>query len=105
MNVAHSGQVFVQEEHGQEGEHGLNWWGMMFFLASEALVLANFIAAYLYLEIQNLPVMAGWRQKEVATIADIWFPALNTVLLLSSSFTVHQAARAIRRGNMQGYAV
>jgi cytochrome c oxidase subunit III len=105
MTVAYGEQVRVLEEHGQEGGRGLNWWGMIFFLASEALVFANFIAAYLYLEIQNLPKIGGWRQEDVHSLADIWFPALNTVLLLTSSFTVHQAGKAIRKGDMRTYAL
>ena len=98
MSVAHSGQVLIMEEHAQEGEHGLNWWGMMFFLASEALIFANFIAAYLYLEIQNLPKMGGWRLDKVIT------PLIFTAVLVSSSGTVHLAGMAIRKGNMRAYA-
>jgi len=99
MSVAHSGQALVLEEHGQEGERGLNWWGMMFFLASEALFFANFIAAYLYLEIQNMPKMGGWRLDNVVT------PLIFTVVLISSSGTVHLAGMAIRKGNMKAYSV
>ena|SRR5436305_13596780 len=99
MSVAHSGQVLVLEEHGHEGEHGLNWWGMMFFLSSEALVFANFIAAYLYLEIQNMPAMGGWRLGNVIT------PLIFTAVLISSSGTVHLAGMAIRKGNMKTYSV
>jgi cytochrome c oxidase subunit III len=98
MSVAHGEQVHILEEHGQEGEHGLNWWGMMFFLASEALIFANFIASYLYLEIQNLPRMGGWRLDNVVT------PLIFTVVLISSSGTVHMAGVAIRKGNMKAYS-
>jgi cytochrome c oxidase subunit 3 len=98
MNVAHSGQVLIQEEHGHEGERGLNWWGMIFFLSSEALIFANFIAAYLYLEIQNLSVMGGWRLDNVVS------PLIFTAILISSSGTVHLAGMAIRKGNMRAYS-
>jgi heme/copper-type cytochrome/quinol oxidase subunit 3 len=98
MSVAHGEQVHILEEHGHEGEHGLNWWGMMFFLASEALVFANFIAAYLYLEIQNMPRMGGWRLDNVVT------PLIFTAVLISSSGTVHLAGMAIRKGDMKAYA-
>jgi heme/copper-type cytochrome/quinol oxidase subunit 3 len=98
MSVAHGEQVRILEEHGQEGEHGLNWWGMMFFLSSEALIFANFIAAYLYLEIQNLPRMGGWRLDNVVT------PLIFTVVLVSSSGTVHLAGMAMRKGNMRAYS-
>ena len=98
MNVAHSEQVLVMEEHAPDGERGLYWWGMMFFLASEALVFANFIAAYLYLEIQNLPKMGGWRMDNVLT------PLLFTIILIASSGTMHLAGMAIRKGNMRSYS-
>lgn len=99
MSVAHSGQVLVMEEHAPDSERGLYWWGMMFFLASEALVFANFIAAYLYLEIQNLPRMGGWRLDNVLT------PLFFTIILISSSGTVHLAGMAIRKGNMRAYSI
>jgi len=98
MSVAHGGQMLVLEEHGQESEHGLNWWGMMFFLASEALVFANFIAVYLYLEIQNLPKTGGWR------LDGVLIPLIFTAVLISSSGTVHLAGMAIRKGNMRAYS-
>src|SRR5262249_37036503 len=93
------GQVLIQEEHGHEGERGLNWWGMIFFLSSEALIFANFIAAYLYLEIQNLSKMGGWRLDNVVT------PLIFTGFLISSSGTVHLAGMAIRKGNIKTYCV
>src|SRR5215472_783402 len=99
MSVAHGEQVHILEEHGHEGERGLNWWGMMFFLSSEALIFANFIAMYLYLEIQNLPKMGGWQLDNVI------IPLLFTIVLISSSGTVHMAGLAIRKGNMQAYKI
>ena len=36
MSATHGEQVLLLEEHGQEGERSINWWGMMFFIASEA---------------------------------------------------------------------
>ena len=53
MSYAQGEQVGTVDEHGHEGGRGINWWGMIFFIASEALIFANFIAAYLYLEIRN----------------------------------------------------
>jgi len=102
MNVAHSGQVLVMEEHAPDGERGLYWWGMMFFLASEALIFANFIATYLYLEVQNLPKMGGWLLDKVSQLPT---PVFFTLVLISSSGTVHLAGMAIRKGNMRAYAV
>ena len=53
MSAAHGEQVRVLEEHGAEPGRSMEWWGMMFFIGSEALIFANLIAAYLYLEIRG----------------------------------------------------
>jgi cytochrome c oxidase subunit 3 len=90
MSVAHGEQVRVLEDHGEQKGRSLEWWGMVFFICSEALIFANFIAAYLYLEIRN---GGGWR------LENIWFPAINTVILISSSGFVHLAGTGIRKGN------
>jgi heme/copper-type cytochrome/quinol oxidase subunit 3 len=92
MSTAHGEQVRVLEEHeGLEGSRSLNWWGMVFFISSEALIFANLIAAYLYLEIRNGGV--GWR-------LDSWqFSLVNTLFLLASSGTMHWAGTGIRKGN------
>ena len=37
IDVSHGEQVRVLEEHGQDEAHSLNWWGMIFFIASESL--------------------------------------------------------------------
>jgi heme/copper-type cytochrome/quinol oxidase subunit 3 len=89
MSVAHGEQVSVLEE--QRGR-SMEWWGMVFFICSEALIFANFIAAYLYLEIRNSGT-GSWRLENIV------FPAINTVILLSSSGFVHYAGSGIRKGN------
>lgn len=93
MSVAHSEQVRVLEDHGQESGHSMNWWGMVFFISSEALIFANLIAAFLYLEIRNSGEI--WRLDNVIS------PAINTIILLSSSGTVHLAGTGIRKGNVK----
>jgi cytochrome c oxidase subunit III len=94
MSAAHGEQVrILEEQHGVEGARGLNWWGMVFFIASESLIFANLIAAYLYLEIRNGAV--GWRFDNIV------LPAIGTVILLSSSLWVHFAGTSIRKGNVK----
>ena len=73
MSTAHGEQVRVlEEQEGLQGSRSLNWWGMVFFLSSEALIFANLIAAYLYLEIHN---QAVWR------LDSAWFSGINTAIL------------------------
>lgn len=76
----------------------LAWYGMVFFIASEAVFFANLIAAYLYLRVRA----GAWPAP-----ADVAFHfelnkvlvGINTVILLSSSFPMHRAGRAAARGD------
>src|SRR5713101_1062298 len=72
MSVAHGEQIGTLEEHEGAPERGINWWGMIFFIASEALIFANLIAAYLYLEIRN----GSWPVP-----AEMTLPLINTILM------------------------
>jgi len=65
----------------------MNWWGMIFFIASEALIFANLIASYLYLEIRN----ANWRPP-----VDYIIPIIGTFLLLGSSIPIRIAGASDR---------
>jgi cytochrome c oxidase subunit III len=95
MSIAHGEAIRTLEEHGEEDGRGLNWWGMIFFITSEALIFANLIAAYLYLEIRQ---PEPWRLPNGDHL-DILFPAINTVILLSSSIPAHIAGLGIAKGN------
>jgi cytochrome c oxidase subunit 3 len=84
---------------------GVGWYGMIFFLASEAVFFANLIAAYLYLRIRD---GACWNSDSCAPgiipstgriELDKTLALVNTVILVSSSFPMHFGARAIERGN------
>jgi cytochrome c oxidase subunit III len=101
MSVAHGEQLRALEEHGAVGR-GLNWWGMIFFIASEALIFANLIAAYLYLEIRGLQISGGAWLLPSGEHLPVAFPAVNTIFLLASSFPAIYARRSITRGNQKG---
>jgi len=93
MSVAHGEHLEVLEEgHGEESGRSMQWWGMILFIASEALIFANFIAAYLYLEIRN----GTWQLP-----SDITYPIINTIILICSSFPAHYAGRGIAKGNQR----
>ena len=97
MSAAHGEQVRVLEEHGVEVGRGINWWGMIFFIASEALIFANFIATYLYLEIRD----GGKWTLPNGELLDWKYPAVNTVILLGSSIPAIWARRGIVKGNQR----
>jgi len=93
-------QVGVLQEHAEEG-HSVNWWGMIFFISSEALIFANFIAVYLYLEIRQgtwtLPNGDHLLQFDVFAVVLI----INTVILFSSSIPARLFGRALARGDQR----
>src|SRR5437588_2633665 len=86
-------------EHEIAGR-SLNWWGMIFFIASEALIFANLIAAYLYLEIRGNSTTMPWRLPNGEHL-DYIYPLINTFILLASSIPVRIAGAAIAKGNQR----
>ncbi len=84
----------VQEEHAAPAGRSFGWYGMVFFLASEAVFFANLIASYLYLRVR-----AGSTWPSHINTTDLILPGINTLILLSSSFPMHFAARGIARGD------
>ena len=92
MSVTHGEQVRGFEEHEQGIGRSMGWWGMIFFIASEALIFANFIAAYLYLEIRN----GSWQLP-----TELTYPLINTVILLGSSIPIRFAGAGILKGNQR----
>jgi cytochrome c oxidase subunit III len=92
MSVAHGEQISAEEEHGESAGRGMNWWGMIFFITSEALIFANLIASYLYLEIRN----GSWQLP-----TDLTYPLINTFILLGSSIPIRIAGAGIATGNQR----
>jgi len=91
--------VVSRIEATEESHHptrGVGWYGMVFFIGSEAVFFANLIAAYLYLRVR-----AGtWPPPPYHNIEfDLTIPIINTIILLSSSFPMHWAGRSIAQGN------
>jgi heme/copper-type cytochrome/quinol oxidase subunit 3 len=81
----------------------LGWYGMVFFIASEAVFFANLIAAYLYLRLRA----GAWPSPADASFhieLNKLLVGINTVILLSSSIPMHFAGRAAARGNRRGLA-
>ncbi len=99
MSVAHGEQVRILEEHGEEGGHGIDWWGMIFFITSEALIFANIIAGYLYLEVRQgswvLPNGDHLLGPDIYTLILI----INTIILFSSSIPARLFGRALAQGD------
>jgi cytochrome c oxidase subunit 3 len=69
--------------------------GMFGLIAAEAAIFTIFVVAYLFYVGKSL---TGPMSKEVLSV-----PIFYTICLLSSSLTIHMAAKALRRGNIRGF--
>jgi cytochrome c oxidase subunit III len=95
MSSVQSEPITASAEHQVAGRD-IGWWGMIFFISSEALIFANLIAAFLYLEIRNLPTH-NWRLPSGDRL-DYIYPLVNTFILLASSIPARIAGRGAASG-------
>lgn len=93
----------TQAESEEHKSRSFGWYGMVFFLASEAIFFANLIASYLYLRIRLTGMGHEW--IPAGAELDKTLPLINTFILLSSSFPMHYAARSIIKGNKRGLTI
>ncbi len=101
MSTVISQETLTDHESEPQGR-SFGWYGMVFFLASEAVFFANLIASYLYLRVRA----GAWPPTaEHLTRPEILIPGINTLILLSSSFPMHFAARAISKGDKRGLTI
>ncbi len=89
MTVATTNQQ--HEEHAD-----LRIWGLLTFLASESLMFGGFFATYLFFR----GITPVW--PPAGTEVELLVPAINTVILVSSSFVIHLGDIAIKKNNLTG---
>ena len=83
---------------GQGEEHrDLRLFGLATFLVADAMTFAGFFAAYLTFRSVN-PLAAGAIYEQ-----ELLLPSLNTLILLASSITFHQASKALMGSQPDGY--
>ena len=99
MSIVQGDPVVAAAEHEIEGR-SFGWWGMIFFITSEALIFANLIAAYLYLEIRNINGPFSFKLPS-GVYLDYLYPLFNTFILLASSIPVRIAGAGIAKGNQR----
>lgn len=68
--------------------------GMTIFLASEAMLFAGLIAGYLVLRLSS----PAWPPSPELPKLPVVLTGINTVFLISSSFTYHAAEVAVKKG-------
>jgi len=91
----------LQQTHAIEHEHneaGNSLFGFIVFLLSESVVFLSFFAGYALLKTTTSdwlpPGVTGLETRE---------PAINTIVLVSSSFVIYIAEKFLRRDNLWGF--
>ncbi|NEO85603.1 MAG: heme-copper oxidase subunit III [Spirulina sp. SIO3F2] len=69
--------------------------GLMIFLASESLMFIGLFVSYLIYR----GAAAAWPPEE--TEVELLLPAINTIILVSSSFVIHMGDVAIKKNNVK----
>jgi cytochrome c oxidase subunit III len=100
-------------EHGDEHEHHgpppIHYssrmppavLGMFLFIASEIMLFGSFFTVYFFDRVANGGVNGQWPPPPFERP---WFIAgVNTVILVTSSFTMHWAESSIKKGNRTGF--
>jgi len=72
--------------------------GIFLFIVSEIMLFGAFFASYFFLRVVVDP--PAWPPHPYELPVAV--AGINTAILVSSSFTIHYALEAIRRGNKQG---
>src|ERR1700742_3414397 len=72
--------------------------GILLFIVSEVMLFGAFFASYFFLRVVVNPT--AWPPKPF--VLPVAIAGMNTAILVSSSFTVHYALEAIRKGNKTG---
>jgi cytochrome c oxidase subunit III len=84
-------------EHGHD-EEGNKMFGFIVFLLSESVIFLSFFAGYIIYKTTT----PDWLPAGVSGL-EIKEPAINTVVLVASSFVIYLAERALQRHNLRQY--
>lgn len=88
----------IAHGHGEHGEHpDLRLFGFILFLISESMLFVGLFVAYGAFRV----VAESWPPVGTPELERL-LPGINTVILLSSSFVIHQADLAVKRGDIGG---
>jgi cytochrome c oxidase subunit III len=78
------------------GAEGPLWWGMIGMIAIETAVFAILVTSYFYLANHN----PSWPPGGIDN-PKLLLPTINSFVLIASSLIVHQADKAVERGNQR----
>lgn len=78
------------------GSRSPAWWGMVLLVAIESTVFATLLASYMYLR----GAVAEWPPAGIP-LPGLLLPAVNTLVLLTSSVAVYWAGRGLKQGDQR----
>jgi cytochrome c oxidase subunit 3 len=85
--------AIAAEHHGEHEDYRLL--GLIIFLASESLMFMGLFVSYLVYRAGAIQ----WPPAE--TEVELLIPAINTIILVSSSFVIHQGDVAVKKGDVK----
>jgi cytochrome c oxidase subunit 3 len=96
----------AHEHHGPPAAHvssrvDARVLGMFLFIASEAMLFGSFFTAYFFVRVVNPEAPAGWPPEPYEF--PVFVAGVNTVILVTSSFTMHWALQSIKRGQRPAF--
>jgi cytochrome c oxidase subunit 3 len=100
------GHAEEHEHHGPPEAHDSSridrqTLGILLFIVSEIMLFGAFFASYFFLRVVVAP--ESWPPEPYELPVAV--AGINTAILVSSSFTIHYALEAVRRGNHTGLKV
>ncbi|WP_448596554.1 cytochrome c oxidase subunit 3 [Thermoleptolyngbya sp.] len=85
--------------HAHEEDHaGNSMFGFIVFLLSESVIFLSFFAGYILVKTTT----PNWLPAGVSGL-EVSKPAINTVVLVASSFVAYFAERALKKNNLLGF--
>ena len=87
----------VEHIHDEEGN---SMFGFIVFLLSESVIFLSFFAGYIALKLTAV----NWLPAGVSGL-EVREPAINTIVLVSSSFVIYFAEKALDRQNLWGFRI
>ena len=87
----------AEHEHDEEGN---SMFGFIVFLLSESVIFLSFFAGYIVYKTTTV----DWLPPGVEGL-EVREPAINTVILVSSSFVIYFAERFLKKHNIWGFRI
>ncbi|NEP16563.1 MAG: heme-copper oxidase subunit III, partial [Leptolyngbya sp. SIO4C1] len=92
--------VLVSQEHAashHEAHPDYRMFGVLVFLCAESMIFLGLFAAYLTFRL----VAPSWPPEGTPEL-ELLLPGINTIILISSSFVIHQADTAVKQDDVGG---